>query len=94
MTTLKMLQHEFPDHVAGAIPLKHIARKYLGISSHKAGDMARASLLPLPCYRLGSQKTPWLVRLGDLADHIDRRHQEALTDWEAAQVQDWPIPRQ
>ncbi len=93
MTTLKMLQKEFPDRVLTAVPLADISAKYLAISPRKAGDMANTGTLPLPAYRLGSQKSPWLVDLVDLAELIDTRKAEAVKLMKAAQVHDWPISR-
>lgn len=91
MNTLELLKREFDGPTA---PLVDISTKYLGISARKAGDMAKANTLPLPAYRLGSQKSPWLVSLVDLAKLIDRQAEGARTDWEAEHVQPWPISRQ
>ncbi len=96
MTTLAALKIEFEhlDNVAGTVPLFSICEKYLVLGSRKAGALALTGTLPLPAFRLGSQKSPWLVSLTDLAHLIDRKAQEAKTDWEANQVDTWPIPRQ
>jgi hypothetical protein len=82
MTTLEMLQAEFSGPTA---PLSEVADKYLGMKSKKAGEFARLNTLPLPAHRLGSQKSPWLVSLVDLAKLIDEKEAEARTDWEARQ---------
>ena len=90
MTTLEMLQIEFKGPVA---PLAAISVKYLGVGIRKAGDQAKAGVFPIPCHRLGTQKSPWLVSLVDLASLIDSKADAARTDWEENHLQEWPIPR-
>jgi hypothetical protein len=88
LTTFKRLQAEFEDNegrLVNAVPLFDVCDKYLGLSSKKAGQMANTATLALPAFRLGSQKTPWLVSLVDLAKLIDEKEAEARTDWEARQ---------
>ncbi len=93
LTTLKLLQKEFPDSVLGAVPLVAVSAGYLAISPRKAGEMANTGTLPLPAYRMGSQKSPWLIDLADLARLIDTRKADAVQLMKAAKVQPWPIPR-
>jgi len=33
--------------------------------------------LPIPAYRIGSQKSPWLISATDLARHIDHQRENA-----------------
>jgi len=91
MNTLERLQLEFEGPTAALVD---ISSKYLGISAKKAGDYAAAGTLAVPAFRLGSQKSPWLVNLTDLADLIDRKALEARTDWRDDEASPWPIPRQ
>jgi len=46
---------------------------------------APAKMLPCPAFRLGGQKSPWLVSAADLAELIDARREKA-----AVQVPRWP----
>ena len=58
------------------IPLDKIAPKYFGLSPQEARRHATARLLPCRAFRLGGQKSPWLVSAIDLAELIDRHRQK------------------
>ena len=64
------------------IPLETVADKYLGLSSTEAKNRAARCALPFPAYRTGSQKSPWLVRITDLAEFIDKTRELARKEWE------------
>ena len=53
------------------VPLAKIAPKYFGLSFAEARRRAPAKMLPCRVFRLGGQKSPWLVSVVDLADLID-----------------------
>lgn len=55
------------------IPLAKVAPKYFGLSFEEARRRAPTQLLPCRVFRLGGQKSPWLVSATDLAELIDRR---------------------
>ena len=55
------------------IPLEKVAPKYFGLSYNEARRSALAKLLPCRAFRLGGQKSPWLVSAADLAELIDRQ---------------------
>jgi hypothetical protein len=59
------------------IPLQKVAPKYFGLSYDEARRRAPAKLLPCPAFRLGGQKSPWLVNATDLAQLIDRQRAKA-----------------
>ena len=59
------------------IPLDKVALKYFGLSPGEAKRRAPARLLPCRVFRLGSQKSPWLVSAADLAELIDRQTRNA-----------------
>ena len=59
------------------IPLSRVAPKYFGLSPDEAKRRAPAKLLPCRVFRLGGQKSPWLVSAADLADLIDRQREKA-----------------
>lgn len=65
------------------IPLERVADKYFGLSLAEA--RRRASLKQLPCraFRLGGQKSPWLVSACDLAELIDRQRERASQETRA-----------
>ena len=55
------------------IPLARVAPKYFGLSFEEARRRAPTQMLPCRVFRLGGQKSPWLVSASDLAELIDRR---------------------
>jgi hypothetical protein len=59
------------------VPLEKVAPKYFGLSFTEARRRAPAKLLPCSAFRLGGQKSPWLVSLADLAELIDRQREKA-----------------
>ena len=59
------------------IPLARVAPKYFGLSFDEARRRAPSKLLPCRTFRLGGQKSPWLVSATDLAELIDVRRQQA-----------------
>lgn len=59
------------------IPLERVAPKYFGLSFAEARRRAPAEMLPCRVFRLGGQKSPWLVSATDLAELIDGRRQKA-----------------
>ena len=59
------------------IPLAKVAPKYFGLSFEEARRRAPTQLLPCRVFRLGGQKSPWLVSATDLAELIDRRRDQA-----------------
>ena len=59
------------------IPLAHVCAKYFGLGFAEARRRAPSQLLPCRVFRLGGQKSPWLVSASDLAELIDRRRAQA-----------------
>ncbi|MGH8140196.1 MAG: pyocin activator PrtN family protein [Steroidobacteraceae bacterium] len=59
------------------IPLERVAPKYFGLSFEEARRRAPSKMLPCKAFRLGGQKSPWLVSAADLADLIDRQRVKA-----------------
>jgi len=64
------------------IPLNRICEKYFGLSVAKAKRRACLQQLPVPAYRAGSQKSPWLISAIDLANHIDQQRRHAERQWQ------------
>jgi len=71
------------------IPLERVSPKYFGLSYEEARRRAPAKMLPCPAFRLGGQKSPWLVSAADLAELIDARREKA-----AGHVPRWPDARE
>ena len=65
------------------IPLEKVCEKYFGLSVTKAKRRAAMQQLPIPAYRIGSQKSPWLISAADLALHIDHQRESAASRWQA-----------
>ena len=63
------------------IPLNQCCEEFFGLSPQKAAAAANRRGLPVPAYRLGSQKSPWFVDAKTLAEYIDRKKAEALQEW-------------
>ena len=67
------------------IPLERVCSKYFGLSVTKAKRRACMQQLPIPAYRAGSQKSPWLISAVDLARHIDEQRRSAERQWRRMQ---------
>ena len=65
------------------IPLERVCEKYFGLSIPKAKRRACLQQLPVPAYRAGSQKSPWLISAIDLAQHIDQQRRTAERQWQS-----------
>lgn len=69
------------------IPVDSICEKYLNLTPPEARRRALLNKLPFPTFRVvESQKAPIMVKLTDLASHIDRKHKQAEQSWEHSQV--------
>lgn len=75
--TLFLLLAEFGT---GYIPVERCAQHF-GLSPAEAKRAATLQKLPVPAFRLGSQKSPWLVGAERLAEYIDARRREADKEW-------------
>ena len=75
--TLFLLIAEFG---CGHIPIDKCAHHF-GLSPGEAKKAAARQQLPIPAFRLGSQKSPWLISAEDLAIHIDEQRRQAQDDW-------------
>lgn len=74
-------------HRAPAVKLEAICELYFGMSPVVARQRAALNRLPVPTFRAtDSAKAPLLVRVTDLAKHIDACRDKAAREWEASQV--------
>lgn len=72
---------------APVVQVESICEKYLNLSWHTAKTRAALNALPFPTFRMSeSKKAPLLVRVGDLAEYIDKQRDEAQREWELSQV--------
>lgn len=83
VSTLFLLMAEFG---MADVPLETVAERYLALGRREAFQRATARKLPFPAYRgSSSQKSPWLVRLTDLAEYLDKQRDEAKKEWKTMQ---------
>lgn len=75
--TLFLLMAEFNT---GQIPVDRCCH-YFGMSKAEANRKAARQALPVPAYRLGSQKSAWMVSAEKLASYIDTKRAEAESEW-------------
>lgn len=76
-TTLFLLLAEFGT---GQIPVERCCHHF-GMAASEATRKAARQALPVPAFRLGTQKSPWLVSADKLAAHIDAKQAEAADEW-------------
>lgn len=81
MKTFFALMAEFGT---AQIPVERCAALF-GLSPKKAEEYASRQKLPVPAFRIGSQKSPWLVDAHQLAEHLDAAKEQARKDWERIQ---------
>ena len=72
-----MLMEQF-----GAVPLADVCQ-WFGLSIDEAKKRAPTQQLPVPVFKLGSQKSPWMVYAQDVADYVKARHKEAKIEHRA-----------
>lgn len=63
------------------IPLEKICEKFFGLTPKQAARDAAASLLPVPAYRAGSQRSPFIVDAVTFANYLDKLKKESHTEW-------------
>jgi len=68
------------------VPLFDVCDRFWGLSQDVASERAAACSLPVAAFKLGSQKSPWFVWVGDLARHIVLRHCDAVDAWATVHV--------
>ncbi|WP_036566423.1 pyocin activator PrtN family protein [Oceanospirillum beijerinckii] len=70
------------EYETAEIPLESICTKYFSISFSVAKNRANNQQLPVPAYKAGTNKSPWLVSAADLAKYLDERKEQARREWE------------
>lgn len=68
------------------VELKIICEEFFGYTSKTAEQKAKAQDLPVPTFKLrNSERSPSLVKVTDLAAHVDKCYQESRSDWDVIQ---------
>lgn len=63
------------------IPLEEVHEKYFSLSLTLAKSRANTNQLPVPAYKVGTQKSSWIIDAADLAALIDKNKAAATRDW-------------
>lgn len=66
------------------IPIVDIGRKYFGYDERKAKNEAAKGGYPFPVFRVGGQKTQWMVDVADLSAYLDKIKEKAKAELNAA----------
>jgi Pyocin activator protein PrtN. len=77
MNTAFLLMAEFET---SQIPLEKVCPMF-GLTPPEAAKRAAKAALPVPAYRLASQKSPWLVDVYALASYLDQKKAAAEDEW-------------
>jgi hypothetical protein len=68
------------EYGTGHIPLEKCSHIF-GLAPEEAAKRANRQTLPVPAFRAGTQKSPWLVDATTLATYLDALKVEAAQDW-------------
>jgi hypothetical protein len=88
MRTILLLMAEYGT---AQIPLEKCASLF-GLTSAEAAKRAARAALPVPAFRLASQKSPWLVDAGSLATYLDQQKATAEEEWRRVRSTYLPTP--
>lgn len=66
------------------IPLERVCHIF-GLGADEAAKRANRHKLPVPAYRAGTQKAPWIVDANHLAEYLDDLKAKAADDWRRVQ---------
>ena len=65
------------------VALADICEEFFHINKDTAQGKANAGTFPIPVFRMeNSKRSPFMVHVDDLANHIDDCHQPALKAWQ------------
>jgi hypothetical protein len=65
------------------IPLDKCCEDFFALSPKKAAEAANKQGLPVPAFRLGSNKSQWFLDAKKLAEYIDSKKTQAQDEWES-----------
>lgn len=77
MKTLFALMAEYET---ANIPLERVCHIF-GLGPDEAAKRANRHKLPVPAFRAGTQKAPWIVDARQLAEYLDGLKAKAADDW-------------
>ena len=66
-----------PELTSTTVPLARCAELF-GYSPDEAAKRAARAALPVPAFRRGSQKSPWLINVEDLDAYLEDQRRQAL----------------
>jgi hypothetical protein len=69
------------EYETAHIPLVRCCHLF-GLRPEEAAKRAARHALPVPAFRVGTQKSPWLVDARTLATHLDELRDSARREWE------------
>ena len=65
------------------VRLEDVCEELFNLCERKAKEAAASQKLPVPVLRMTeSRKSPMMIKLSDLADYLDSRHEEYTKTWE------------
>ena len=65
------------EHGTPVVPLREVSSALLGMTPERACVLAKRGALSVPVFRAGGPRSPWLLHLFDLAQHIDAQRADA-----------------
>ena len=68
------------------VRLEDVCTEFFGMDRDKAYQRAAMNDLPVPTFRAGSQKSPRLIHLDDLAKWLDEQRSAAKLEWERSKA--------
>lgn len=69
------------EYETAQIPVEKCAHLF-GLEPKEACRRASLQRLPVPAFRAGTQKSPWLVDASQLSKHLDDAKERAKLEWE------------
>lgn len=72
------------EYQTAQIPVEKCAPLF-GMDPKEACRRASLQKLPVPAFRLGTQKSPWLIDAAKLAEYLDQVKARAAQDWQRLQ---------
>jgi hypothetical protein len=80
MDTLFLLMAQYKEAI---IPATIVAKKYFNHDEKKAKAECLRQGYPFPVFRLGNNKSEWMVAVADLAKYIDEQREKAEKEFKA-----------